>query len=258
MTVQLPEGTTHKDIILIKGNERVKPSEHITIVKISPTTVEIRIVNAKPEDEGKYSVIVDKKEQPLIELKVIPKPVTHQTLDLPQTKFNEGDTLTIKCQFDTVPEETFEFLRNGKPLVPDDRISTTIEENTYTIVVKDLKPVVDEGVYTLKSEHLILDTPSIKVIRLNVEDKPKDTENIVEEEFEEETIVIEAPKRPEVVDIEIIEKEKDQVSVFRKTLSPSFPDTNIFHDCDTFHCNNISFTVTRNHYNNNQNRRNRS
>jgi hypothetical protein len=216
MTVQLPEGTSHKEIILIKGNEQVKPSEHIKIVQTSPTTIEIQIINAKPNDEGKYTIIVDNKEQPLVEIKVIPKPVTHQTMDLPQTTFNEGDTLTINCQFESVPEETFEFLRNGKPLVPEDRISTTIEDNTYTIVVKNLKPKEDEGVYTLKSEHLILDTPPIKVIQSSKEDKIKETENMVEE-FEEEIIVIETAKKPEVVDIEIIEKEMDQVSVFLKT-----------------------------------------
>jgi len=216
MTVQLPEGTSHKEIILIKGNEQVKPSEHIKIVQTSPTTIEIQVINAKLNDEGKYTIIVDNKEQPLVELKVIPKPVTHQTMDLPQTTFNEGDTLTINCQFESVPEETFEFLRNGKPLVPEDRISTTIEDNTYTIVVKNLKPKEDEGVYTLKSEHLILDTPPIKVIQSSKKDKLKETENMVEE-FEEEIIVIETAKKPEVVDIEIIEKEMDQVSVFLKT-----------------------------------------
>jgi hypothetical protein len=216
MTVQLPEGTSHKEIILLKENEQVKPSEHIEIVQTSPTTIEIQINKAKPEDQGKYTVIVDKKEQPLIELKVIPKPVTHQTMDLPQTTFNEGETLTIQCQFDSTPEESFEFLRNGKPLVPNDRISTTVEDNTYTIVVKDLKPKEDEGVYTLKSEHLVLDTPSINVIRIGRTEKPKETENIVEEEIEEETIVIESVKKPEVVDIEIVEKEKDKVSVFLK------------------------------------------
>jgi len=79
-----------------------------------------------------------------------------------------------------------------------------------------LKPKEDEGVYTLKSEHLVLDTPSINVIRIGRTEKPKETENIVEEEIEEETIVIESVKKPEVVDIEIVEKEKDKVSVFLK------------------------------------------
>jgi len=239
VTVQLPEGTTHKEIILLKENEQVKPSEHIKIVQTSPTTVEIQIVKAKPEDEGKYTVLVDKKEQPLIELKVVPKPVTHQTMDLPQTTFNEGETLTIKCQFDSTPEESFEFLRNGKPLKPDDRISTTVEDNTYTIVVKNLKPQEHEGVYTLKSEHLILDTPSITVIPIDKKEQPKETENIVEE-IEEEIIIIESIKKPEVVDIEIFEKE-DKVSVFLKAFAQSFLNTNISNIHEPYHFNTVFF-----------------
>ena len=215
MTVEIPEGATHKQIILLKGKEKVKPSEHIKIVQTSPTTTEITIINAKPEDEGEYTVVVDDKEQPLVQLKVIPKPVTRQTMDLPKTTFNEGETLTIKCEFDSKPDETFEFLRNGKPLVPDDRISTIVEETTYTIVVENLRPKEDEGVYTLKSDHLILDTPTITVIRRSPKEDTTDTENIVEE-IEEETIVIPPTKRPEVVDLEIIEKEKDEVSTFLK------------------------------------------
>ncbi len=239
LTVQLPEGTTHKQIILLKENEQVKPSEHIKIVQTSPTTIEIQIVKAKPEDEGKYSVLVDKKEQPLIELKVTPKPVTHQIMDLPQTTFNEGETLTISCQFDSTPEESFEFLRNGKPLKPDDRISTTAEDNTYTIVVKNLKPKEDEGVYTLKSEHLILDTPSITVTQIDKKEQPKVAEKMVEE-IEEETIVIEAVKKPQVVDIEIVEKE-DKVSVFLKTFAQPFPNTNISNIHQAYHFNTVFF-----------------
>ena len=147
-------------------------------------------------------------------------------MDIPQTKFKEGDTLTITCQFDTRPEESFEFLRNGQPLRPDARITTAVEDTTYTIEVKNLRPQEDEGVYTLKSEHLVLDTPSITVTRLEVQEKSKETENTVEE-IEEETITIEAAKKPEVVDIEIVEKEKDKVSVFRTTYALSFLAINI-------------------------------
>lgn len=245
MRVELPEGTTHKDVILLKEKEKVKPSEHIKIVQISPTTTEITIINAKPEDEGEYTVVVDDKEQPLVQLKVIPKPVVYQTMNLPQTTFNEGETLTIKCQFDSTPEENFDFLRNGKPLVPDERISTTVEENTYTIVVENLRPKEDEGVYTLKSEHLILDTPKITVIRRSPQENLTDTENIVEE-IEEETIVIPPTKRPEVVDVEIIEKGKDEVSTFLKRQDNVFPTLFLFDICDV--CISlryrIFFTVT--------------
>ncbi|CAF3108577.1 unnamed protein product [Rotaria sp. Silwood2] len=193
-TVTLTVDTPIRDIILLKDNEELKPSEHIKIVQTSPTTIEIQIIKAKPEDEGKYSVMIGKKQQPLVLLKVIPKPITHQTMDIPQTTFNEGETLTIKCQFDSTPEETFEFLINGKPLPPDDRISTTIEDNTYTIVVKGLKPHEDEGVYTLKSDHLILDTPSIKVVS-----KPKGPEKIETEEIIE--VREEAPTEEQKEDI---------------------------------------------------------
>jgi hypothetical protein len=218
----------------------VKPSEHIKIVQTSPTTIEIQIIKAKPEDEGKYTVIIENKEQPLVQLKVIPKPVVHQTMDLPQTKFNEGETLTIKCQFDSTPEESFEFLLNGKSLIPNDRISTTVEDNTYTIVVKNLKPKEDEGVYTLKSDHLILDTPSITVIPIDKKEKSKETEHVVEE-IEEETIVIESIKKPEVVDIEIVEKEKDKVSVFLKIFAKLFPNTNILNIHEAYHLKTVSF-----------------
>jgi len=195
MTVQLPVGASHKEIILLKENEQLKPSEHIKVVRIAPTTAEIQIINAKSEDEGKYSVIIDTKEQPLIQLKVIPKPVTRQTMDIPQTTFNEGETLTIKCQFDSAPEETFEFLRNGKPLIPDDRISTTIEDNTYTIQVKNLKPEEDVGIYTLKSKHLILDTPSITVVSKPKQPEKTETTEIIE--VQEDTLLEE--KKEQIV-----------------------------------------------------------
>ncbi|CAF4749755.1 unnamed protein product, partial [Rotaria sp. Silwood2] len=101
-------------------------------------------------------------------------------MDIPQTTFKEGETLTIISEFDSTPEETFEFLRNEKPLKPDDRISTIVEDNKYTIVVKDLRPKDDEGVYTLQSDHLILDTPSITVVP--EERKPQTEKTTIEEE----------------------------------------------------------------------------
>jgi hypothetical protein len=249
MTVQLPEGASHKEIILLKENEQVKPTEHIKIVQTSPTTAEIQINKAKFEDEGTYSVIIDKREQPLIQLKVLPKPLTRQIMDIPQTTFNEGETLIIKCQFDSKPDETFEFLRNEKPIISNDRISTTVEDNTFTITVKDLKPEEDQGVYTLKSDHLILDTPSITVARISKVEKIKETESVVEE-IVEETIEVKPVKKPEVVDIEIVEKEKDKVSAFLNRFAQPFL-TQIFL---TFMTNVISisyiFTVTRSQDNN--------
>jgi len=64
--------------------------------------------------------------------------------------------------------------------------------------VKDLRPE-DEGVYTLKSDHLILDTPSIAVVP---EEKKPQTETTTVEE-EEETITVTPQQQSEVQEIEV-------------------------------------------------------
>ena len=125
-----------------------------------------------------------------MKLEVTPRPVIRKQMELPKTQFNEKETLTIVCQFDARPEEPFIFLHNEQPIVPDNRVSTTVEDKKYTIVVKDLRPEEDEGVYTLKSDHLILDTPTITVVP--EEEKPQTETTTVEED--EETITF-APKQ---------------------------------------------------------------
>ncbi|CAF4265111.1 unnamed protein product, partial [Rotaria sordida] len=169
--------------------------------KITPTTqttTEVQIIKVKPEDEGDYTVKVKDVEQPLVRLKVHPKPVIRQEMQLPKTRFNEKETLTIVCQFDATPEEPFIFLHNDEPIVPDSRVTTTVEDNKYTIVVKDLRPEEDEGVYTLKSDHLILDTPSITVAP--TENKPETETTTVEEETI--TITTEKPETKPMIEEE--------------------------------------------------------
>ena len=202
LTIEKPQKTPVKDVHLVKDGQEVKPSDHIKLTSTSPTTTEIEIIKAKPEDEGEYSVIIDNKEQPLMKLKVHPKPVVRREMELPKTQFNEKETLTIVCQFDARPEEPFVFLHNDQPIVPNDRITTTVEDNKYTIVVKDLRPDEDEGVYTLKSDHLILDTPNIIVVP---EEKKPEITNV---EIEEETITVTPNEQqpPEVT--EVVEEEK--------------------------------------------------
>jgi hypothetical protein len=112
-------------------------------------------------------------------------------MQLPKTQFNEKETLTIVCQFDARPEQPFIFLHNDQPIVPDSRVTTTVEDNKYTIVVKDLRPEEDEGVYTLKSDYLILDTPSITVVP---EEKKPQTETTTVEEEEIITITSQQPE----------------------------------------------------------------
>jgi hypothetical protein len=208
LTIEKPQGTAPKDVVLLKDGKELKPSEHVKITSTSPTTTEIEIVKAKLEDEGDYTVKVKGVEQPLVRLKVHPKPVVRRELQLPKVQFNQKETLTIVCQFDARPEEAFIFLHNDQPIVSDDRITTTVEDNKYTIVVKDLRPEEDEGVYTLKSDHLILDTPSITVV---AEEKKPETETITVEEEEEVITITPQQQQPETK--EVIEEET-QVGVF--------------------------------------------
>jgi hypothetical protein len=203
LTIEKPKGTAPKDVVLLKNGEELKPSDHIKITSTSPTTTEVEIVKVKLEDEGDYTVEVKGVEQPLVRLKVHPKPVVRREMQLPKTQFNEKETLTIVCQFDARPEEAFIFLHNDQPIVSDSRVTTTVEDNKYTIVVKDLRPE-DEGVYTLKSDHLILDTPSITVVP---EEKKPQIETITVEE-EEETITITPQQQQQPETKEVIEEEK--------------------------------------------------
>lgn len=195
LTIEKPQDAAPKDVVLLKDGDELKPSDHIKITSKTPTTTEVEIVKVKPEDEGDYTVEVKGVEQPLVRLKVHPKPVVRQQMELPKTKFNEKETLTIVCQFDARPEEPFIFLHNEQPIIPDDRVSTTVEDTKYTIVVKDLRPIEDEGVYTLQSDHLILDTPTITVVPQ--EEKPHTETTTVEEQ--EETVTF-APQQQDQPD----------------------------------------------------------
>ncbi|CAF1564738.1 unnamed protein product, partial [Rotaria sp. Silwood1] len=200
LTFEKPQSTKPEDVVLLKGGEELKPSDHVKVTPTSPTTTEVQIVKVKPEDEGDYTVEVEGVEQPLVRLKVHRKPVIRQEIQLPKVKFNEKETLTIVCQFDATPEEPFSFLHNEQPIVPDSRVTTTVEDNKYTIVVNDLRPEEDEGVYTLKSDHLILDTPSITVVP--VEKKPKTETTTVEEE---KVTVVPQEEQPQTVVHEVKE-----------------------------------------------------
>jgi hypothetical protein len=209
LTIEKPQGTTPKDVVLLKDGKELKPSDHVKITSTSPTTTEIEIVKVKTEDEGDYTVEVKGVEQPLVRLKVHPKPVVRREMQLPKTRFNEKETLTIVCQFDAKPEEAFIFLHNDQPIVPNDRVTTTVEDNKYTIVVKDLRPEEDEGVYTLKSDHLILDTPAITVV---AEEKKPETETITVEEEEEVITVVPEEKKPQT-ETTTVEKEEELITV---------------------------------------------
>ncbi|CAF4023956.1 unnamed protein product, partial [Rotaria magnacalcarata] len=178
VTIQVPIST---NLVLLKDGIQQSLSDHVEFTPISYNSVQLNIKKVKLDDEGEYVIQIDETQQPIMKLQVTPAPVIRQEMQLPKTEFNQNETLTIACQFDASPEEPFIFLHNDQPIVPDSRVTTVAEDNKYTITVKDLRPDEDGGVYTLKSDHLILDTPNITVVPQ--EKKPDIETKTIEEEL---------------------------------------------------------------------------
>jgi hypothetical protein len=203
LTLERPTGTDVKEIFLLQNDKKIAPTTRLTIKPVSPTTTEITLKNVKPNDEGTYSIQFGKQpSQKLMNLKVLPKPVVHDSLHLPKDVFEEGETLTIQCDFDKKPEEDLVWKLNDVPLnqLKDNRVTieTTDNGKSYTLTVKDLRPKEHEGVYKLESAHLVLETPFVRVIE-NVKEEEEETTILVEDE---ETEAFELERKPKAEEIE--------------------------------------------------------
>jgi hypothetical protein len=200
LTIERPTGTDVKEIFLLQNDKKLQPNARLTIKPVSPTTTEVTITDAKLTDEGTYSIQFGKQPiQKLMHLKVVPKPVVHDSLHLPKDVFDQGETLTIQCDFDKKPEEKLVWKLNDVPLdqLKDGRVNiqTTDDGKSYTLTVKDLQPKEHQGIYKLESAHLVLETPYVRVIE-NVEEEQEDTTTLVEDE-ETETFELQKKPKPE-------------------------------------------------------------
>ena len=207
LIIERPTGTDVKETFLLQNDQKLQPSTRLTIKPVSTTTTEITLENVKPNDEGTYSIQFGKQPtQKLMNLKVLPKPVVHDSLHLPKDVFDEGETLTIQCDFEKKPDETLVWKLNDVPLneLKDERvvIETTDDGKSYTLTVKDLRPKEHQGVYKLESSHLVLETPFIRVIE-NVEEEQEETTILVEDE---ETESFELQRKRKTEEIEEVRK----------------------------------------------------
>ncbi|CAF4171454.1 unnamed protein product, partial [Rotaria magnacalcarata] len=199
LKIEQPTGTDTTQTVLFKNGQKLEPSTRLTILPTSSTTIEINLENVKPDDQGTYSIqFGNTPSQKLMNLRVLAKPVIHDSLRLPKEVFDEGETLTIQCEFDSKPDEPLIWKLNGIPLTQlnDDRITTeaAADGKSYTLTVKDLRPKQHEGVYKLESSHLVLETPFIRVIE-NVEEEEVETTTLVEDE---ETESFELQRKPKI------------------------------------------------------------
>ena len=210
LKIEQPEGTDIKQTFLLQNDQKLQPNTRLTVEPVTSTTVEINFESVKPDDEGTYSIqFGNRPSRKLMYLKVLPKPVVHNSLRLPKDVFQEGETLTIECEFDQLPEENLVWKLNDTPLgqLKDPRITIETADNgkSYTLTVKDLRPQQHQGIYKLESPHLVLETPFIRVVE-NVKDEEEETIIIVEDE---ETESFELERKPQKKEVEEVSKTKD-------------------------------------------------
>ena len=213
LTIERPSGTDVKQTFLLQNDKKLQPNERLTIKPVSSTTTEIIIEKVKLNDEGLYSIqFGNKPTQKLINLKVLPKPVVHDSLHLPKDVFDQGETLTIQCDFEKKPDEALVWKLNDVPLTDlnDHRvhIETANDGKSYTLTVKDLRPKEHQGVYKLENSHLILETPFVRVIE-NIEEEQEETTILVEDE-ETESFELQRKPKPEEEEQPQPEEEKPQ------------------------------------------------
>ncbi|CAF0822074.1 unnamed protein product, partial [Didymodactylos carnosus] len=210
LTVEKQANVALKDVQLIKDNVPILKRANIIVNPTSSTTIDITFKPVELNDSGQYSIKIRDRIQPIMTLQVQNKPVRRQTMELPKDTFTAGETLTIECKFDSKPDDQFTWTKDNIPLkqIPDVRIVTKQKDETFTLIIKDLQPN-DEGVYSLESKYLILDTPFIHILPKEetvVSFPPTQTET-----YEEvvETYVIDAqPTQQEPV---ITENQKPQL-----------------------------------------------
>jgi hypothetical protein len=163
LTVEKPSNVNLSDIKILKNHQPLYPSNNIHIQVTSPTTIDIKFTPVELIDQGHYSIKIRDQIQPIMQLNVREKPIQRQIMNLPQDTFIENETLTIECKFDSKPDTQFIWTKDGSILLNDSRINIKQKNETFTLIIKDLK-LSDQGIYSLESKYLILDTPFINIL----------------------------------------------------------------------------------------------
>ncbi|CAF4960932.1 unnamed protein product, partial [Rotaria sp. Silwood1] len=207
LTVEKPSTVHLSDIKLFKNNQPLVSSKNIHVESTSPTTIDIKFSPVELIDTGFYSIKIRDQIQPIMQLNVREKPIQRQIMNLPQDTFIENETLTIECKFDSKPDAKFVWTKDGSILYNDSRIIIKQKNETFTLIIKDLK-LSDQGVYSLESKYLILDTPFIHIL-------PKQQQPTVQIQHDETAVTMQpsvtvADKEDKIEEIKIKEQPLEQ------------------------------------------------
>lgn len=159
---------TIQDVQLFKNNQPIpndyETQKHLRIEQYGDKDVRLTITDARLNDTGHYSALINGNLQPIIILDVQPREIQIQMIDLPQDTFIENETLKIDCQFPQPNlNRDYRWYKDNQLLMPNDRIELNKDSINDSLIIHNLK-LTDAGVYELKNANTILRTPPIKVV----------------------------------------------------------------------------------------------
>jgi hypothetical protein len=158
---------------LLKNNRPIIDNSHIKFERDNFNHWIIRLIDVDLNDSGVYSIEINNQtKQDLLDLFVKKRPIQRQLITLPKDEFYLHETITLECKFER-PIKTKNlqptWFKNGRPIQSSNRHFINIENQIqdgptkYSLTIKNVD-FSDEGIYELRSDYLIVETPLIRIV----------------------------------------------------------------------------------------------
>ena len=158
---------------LLRNNRPINDTSRIRFEPDQDNRWLISLIDVDLNDSGVYSIEMNNQtRQDLLDLFVKKRPIQRQLITLPKDQFYVHETITLECKFER-PIKTKQlqptWFKNGRLIPPSNRHVINIESQTpdgptrYSLTIKNVD-FSDEGIYELRSDYLVVETPLIRVI----------------------------------------------------------------------------------------------
>ena len=159
---------------LLRNNRPITDTSRIRFEPDQGNRWLINLIDVDLNDSGVYSIeINDHTRQDLLDLFVKKRPIQRQLITLPKDQFFVHETITLECKFER-PIKTKKlqptWFKNGRLITPSNRHVINIDSQTsdgptkYSLTIKNVD-FSDEGIYELRSDYLVVETPLIRVVQ---------------------------------------------------------------------------------------------
>ena len=163
---------------LLKNNRPIIDNTNIILEQDNLNRWIIRLNDVDLNDSGVYSIEINSQiRQDLFDLFVKKRPIQRQLITLPKDKFYLNEIITLECKFER-PIKTKHlqptWFKNGRSIQLSNRYLINIDQQyqdgptKYSLTIKNVD-FSDEGIYELRSDYLIVETPFIRIIERPVE-----------------------------------------------------------------------------------------